>query len=78
VLSFNSRFLATAAAQAAAKVCVFVIFACVLFPTQLVQPMNASLESTDPEIFDIIEKEKQRQRESIVLIPSEVCVCCHD
>ncbi|KAJ3291680.1 hypothetical protein HDU79_002138 [Rhizoclosmatium sp. JEL0117] len=53
VLGFHSRFLATAAAQAAAK------------------PMNASLEATDPEIFDIIEKEKQRQRESIVLIPSE-------
>ncbi|KAJ3073817.1 hypothetical protein HDU98_000559 [Podochytrium sp. JEL0797] len=35
------------------------------------RPMNASLESTDPEIFDIIEREKQRQRESIVLIPSE-------
>ncbi|KAJ1552698.1 Serine hydroxymethyltransferase, cytosolic [Cladochytrium tenue] len=33
--------------------------------------MNAGLEATDPEIFDIIEREKQRQRESIVLIPSE-------
>ncbi|KAJ3255274.1 hypothetical protein HDU77_003746 [Chytriomyces hyalinus] len=33
--------------------------------------MNASLLDTDPEVFDIIEKEKQRQRESIVLIPSE-------
>ncbi|KAI8616634.1 serine hydroxymethyltransferase-domain-containing protein [Chytriomyces sp. MP71] len=33
--------------------------------------MNASLADTDPEVFDIIEKEKQRQRESIVLIPSE-------
>ncbi|KAJ3121654.1 hypothetical protein HK100_012283 [Physocladia obscura] len=33
--------------------------------------MNASLETTDPEVFDIIEREKQRQRESIVLIPSE-------
>lgn len=26
----------------------------------------------DPEMFDIIEKEKKRQKESVVLIPSEV------
>ncbi|KAJ3413723.1 hypothetical protein HDV05_007626 [Chytridiales sp. JEL 0842] len=35
------------------------------------QTLNKTLEETDPEIFDIIEREKQRQRESIVLIPSE-------
>ncbi|KAJ3202578.1 hypothetical protein HDU82_007251 [Entophlyctis luteolus] len=34
-------------------------------------PMNAPLEAVDPDVFDIIEREKQRQRESIVLIPSE-------
>ncbi|CAG8473827.1 7018_t:CDS:10 [Ambispora gerdemannii] len=33
--------------------------------------LNKPLIETDPDIFDIIEKEKKRQRESIVLIPSE-------
>ncbi|CAG8542860.1 15818_t:CDS:10 [Funneliformis caledonium] len=33
--------------------------------------LNKHLTETDPEVFDIIEKEKRRQRESIVLIPSE-------
>jgi glycine/serine hydroxymethyltransferase len=32
------------------------------------------LAQIDPEMFDIIELEKQRQREGIVLIPSEVFV----
>ena len=36
--------------------------------TQLNQP----LEATDPELFDIIEKEKHRQRTNLVLIASEV------
>ncbi|KAJ3299743.1 Serine hydroxymethyltransferase, cytosolic, partial [Blyttiomyces sp. JEL0837] len=36
-----------------------------------IKKLNVGLESTDPEIFDIIEREKQRQRESVVLIPSE-------
>ncbi|KAI9207699.1 serine hydroxymethyltransferase-domain-containing protein [Polychytrium aggregatum] len=36
-----------------------------------VQTLNSHLRETDPEIFDIIEHEKQRQRDSIVLIPSE-------
>ncbi|KAJ3092852.1 glycine hydroxymethyltransferase shm1 [Quaeritorhiza haematococci] len=35
------------------------------------QPLNEKLNNVDPEIFDIIENEKRRQRESIVLIPSE-------
>jgi len=30
------------------------------------------LAAADAQIFDILEHEKQRQRESIVLIPSEV------
>ncbi len=34
--------------------------------------LNKHLSEIDPEVFDIIEKEKKRQRESIVLIPSEV------
>ena len=34
--------------------------------------MNKSLADTDPELFDIIEHEKRRQRENIVLIASEV------
>ncbi|KAF0449816.1 glycine hydroxymethyltransferase [Gigaspora margarita] len=33
--------------------------------------LNKHLKDTDPEVFDIIEQEKRRQRESIVLIPSE-------
>ncbi|KAL7752775.1 Serine hydroxymethyltransferase, cytosolic [Sorochytrium milnesiophthora] len=33
--------------------------------------LNQRLVENDPEIFDIIEKEKRRQRESIDLIPSE-------
>lgn len=34
----------------------------------------------DPEMFDIIEKEKKRQQESVDLIPSEVSLatqCIH-
>lgn len=34
--------------------------------------LNASLQETDPALFDIIEKEKQRQRNCISLIASEV------
>lgn len=37
-----------------------------------IQHLNESLKDSDPELYDIIEKEKRRQRESIVLIPSEV------
>ena len=33
--------------------------------------LNASLSSTDPELFDILEKEKHRQRVSLALIASE-------
>ena len=33
--------------------------------------LNAPLRETDPELFDIIEKEKRRQRDSLVLIASE-------
>ena len=33
--------------------------------------LNAPLSVTDPELFDIIEHEKQRQRDSLVLIASE-------
>jgi len=33
--------------------------------------MNASLEEVDPELFDIIEHEKDRQRKGLELIPSE-------
>ncbi|ORX88553.1 SHMT-domain-containing protein [Basidiobolus meristosporus CBS 931.73] len=33
--------------------------------------LNAPLTEVDPEIFDIIEKEKTRQRDGICLIPSE-------
>jgi glycine/serine hydroxymethyltransferase len=34
--------------------------------------MNAPLATVDPELADIVEREKARQRDSIVLIPSEV------
>lgn len=33
--------------------------------------LNKPLSETDPEVFDIIEKEKRRQRDSLVLIASE-------
>jgi len=33
--------------------------------------LTGNLKQLDPDIFDIIEKEKRRQRDSIVLIPSE-------
>jgi glycine hydroxymethyltransferase len=33
--------------------------------------LNAPLSATDPALFDLIEKEKRRQRESLVLIASE-------
>jgi hypothetical protein len=40
-------------------------------PLNSFRQLNAHLSQVDPDIYDIIEKEKQRQRESIVLIPSE-------
>lgn len=33
--------------------------------------LNAPLQQTDPDLFAVIEKEKVRQRESLVLIASE-------
>jgi hypothetical protein len=39
--------------------------------------LNKSLEATDPALFDIIEKEKQRQRTNLVLIASEVRAAVH-
>lgn len=33
--------------------------------------LSSSLKDSDPEIFSIIEHEKTRQRDSLVLIPSE-------
>lgn len=36
------------------------------------QQLNASLKDTDPEMFDIIEHEKNRQYKGLQLIPSEV------
>jgi glycine hydroxymethyltransferase len=33
--------------------------------------LNASLAETDPDLYDIMEHEKRRQRTSLVLIPSE-------
>lgn len=38
---------------------------------QWARTLNAELASTDPELFDIIEKEKRRQASSLVLIASE-------
>jgi len=44
------------------------------FATQApwVKTLNADLEHTDPDLFDILEHEKRRQRDSVCLIPSEV------
>lgn len=38
------------------------------------QPGNVSLAEHDPDLFDIIEKEKNRQWKSLELIASEVSV----
>lgn len=38
---------------------------------QWADALNRPLAETDPEIYDIIEKEKRRQRDSLVLIASE-------
>ncbi|GMH40915.1 hypothetical protein BSKO_08819 [Bryopsis sp. KO-2023] len=40
-------------------------------PPQWVSDMNKSLSEVDPELFDIIEKEKNRQYKGLELIPSE-------
>ncbi len=37
-----------------------------------VKTLNANLDETDPDLFDILEHEKRRQRDSVCLIPSEV------
>ncbi|KAI8996785.1 serine hydroxymethyltransferase-domain-containing protein [Pilobolus umbonatus] len=42
-----------------------------VFPAGQQDFLNERLEKMDPEMFDIIEKEKKRQQESIDLIPSE-------
>ena len=39
--------------------------------TQWAAALNQPLSATDPELFDIIECEKKRQRDSLVLIASE-------
>ncbi|KAG0307420.1 glycine hydroxymethyltransferase shm1 [Dissophora globulifera] len=41
------------------------------FPSGQKELLNRSLKEQDPEMFDIIEREKKRQRDSIVLIASE-------
>ncbi|KAI7817666.1 serine hydroxymethyltransferase [Gamsiella multidivaricata] len=41
------------------------------FPAGQKELLNRPLKEQDPEMFDIIEREKKRQRESIVLIASE-------
>ncbi|KAL1522487.1 hypothetical protein AB1Y20_017475 [Prymnesium parvum] len=40
-------------------------------PAPVGTPMNASLEESDPELFEVMEQEKRRQRNSLALIPSE-------
>jgi len=41
------------------------------FETRPMSILSASLHESDPEIFDILEREKQRQKNSIALIASE-------
>eukprot|EP00842_Homolaphlyctis_polyrhiza_P005001 jgi/Hompol1/5501/HPOL_004479-RA len=36
-----------------------------------IQILSGSLKDVDPQVYDLIEQEKRRQRDSIVLIPSE-------
>lgn len=38
---------------------------------QMAENLNKSLNETDPELFEIMELEKKRQRNSLVLIASE-------
>ncbi|KAK4534991.1 hypothetical protein CDCA_CDCA03G1016 [Cyanidium caldarium] len=40
-------------------------------PSTIDPALNAPLQEADPEMFDIIEREKQRQWKSVALIPSE-------
>jgi len=40
--------------------------------TLVSKTLNEPLSKTDPKVFDLIEKEKQRQRNTIDLIASEV------
>ncbi|KAI9313423.1 serine hydroxymethyltransferase [Dichotomocladium elegans] len=42
-----------------------------VFPAGQREFLNERLEQNDPEMFNIIESEKKRQRESVCLIPSE-------
>ncbi|ORE03331.1 glycine hydroxymethyltransferase [Rhizopus microsporus var. microsporus] len=42
-----------------------------VFPAGQREFLNERLEKMDPELFDIIENEKKRQKESVDLIPSE-------
>jgi glycine hydroxymethyltransferase len=42
-----------------------------LAPRRALGILTASLKDSDPELYDMIEKEKARQRDSLVLIPSE-------
>jgi glycine/serine hydroxymethyltransferase len=38
--------------------------------------LSTSLEESDPEMFDVIEREKHRQMTGLQLIPSEVRLSC--
>jgi glycine hydroxymethyltransferase len=40
-------------------------------PVRYASSLNTSLEDSDPEIFNLIEHEKRRQRDGLVLIASE-------
>jgi glycine hydroxymethyltransferase len=40
-------------------------------PARYASSLNVSLEESDPEIFNLIEHEKRRQRDGLVLIASE-------
>jgi hypothetical protein len=42
--------------------------------SEYIQLLNNRLKDTDPEMFNIIENEKKRQRSGICLIPSEVSI----
>ncbi|KAI8141971.1 serine hydroxymethyltransferase [Fennellomyces sp. T-0311] len=65
------RSLIATSAKRATRPVVYQASRAYVFPAGQREFLNERLEQNDPELFNIIENEKKRQRESVVLIPSE-------
>ncbi|RUS23371.1 serine hydroxymethyltransferase-domain-containing protein [Endogone sp. FLAS-F59071] len=61
----------TAALSTSRSVATLTLKRAYVFPAGQKEHLNQHLVENDPEVYNIIEKEKKRQRDSIVLIPSE-------